>query len=337
MECTMLNRHSADPEQWYVTTVCGDLFAEEIELVLPHEHICVEARDPLHPGYLDLDWLDVTQRTSDALAALRRSGVSLIVDWTAIGMGRNALFLRDVSRRSGMPIACATGIGMGAMPPSLSRGSVDRLAEEFVSEISLGVDHSSIRATFIKVTSLDGGPTSAERRVLLAAGIAASETGAALAIHALDATAIYEALKLVTREALDLRQVIWGHAEFASRADQLEVAARGVTLQFDGVSVARPEPYAIDDPENTLLGQLEALIEAGYEQQILISNDASIVRAPDARYAGDPGILVQSFLPLMEERFGKAIVDVITRENPIRAFGHRVSPRSRKKLPHESL
>jgi predicted metal-dependent phosphotriesterase family hydrolase len=173
--------------------------------------------------------------------------------------------------------------------------------------------------------------------VLVAAGIAASETGAALAIHALDATAIREALKLVSRDVLDLRQVIWGHAEFASRADQLEAASRGITLQFDGVSVARPEPYAIDDPENTLLGQLEALIEAGYERQILISNDASIVRAPDSRYAGDPGILVQRFLPLMEERFGKPMVDVITRDNPIRTFGHRVSPRSRKKLPHESL
>jgi predicted metal-dependent phosphotriesterase family hydrolase len=333
----MLNRDTADPEQWYVTTVCGDLSAEEIELVLPHEHICVEARDPLHPRYLDLDWLDATQRTSDALAGLRRSGVSLIVDWTAIGMGRNALFLRDVSRRSGMAIACATGIGMGALPPSLSRASVDRVAEEFVDELSLGVDHSSIRATFIKVTSLDGGPTSAERRVLVAAGIAASETGAALAIHALDATAIREALNLVARDVLDLRQVIWGHAEFASRADQLEAAARGLTLQFDGVSVARPEPYAIEDPENTLLGQLGALIEAGYERQILVSNDASIVRAPDSRYAGDPGILVQRFLPLMEERFGKPMVDVITRENPIRMFGHRVSPRSRKKLPHEPL
>jgi predicted metal-dependent phosphotriesterase family hydrolase len=173
--------------------------------------------------------------------------------------------------------------------------------------------------------------------VLVAAGIAASETGAALAIHALDATAIREALNLVARDVLDLRQVIWGHAEFASRADQLEAAARGLTLQFDGVSVARPEPYAIEDPENTLLGQLGALIEAGYERQILISNDASIVRAPDSRYAGDPGILVQRFLPLMEERFGKPMVDVITRENPIRMFGHRVSPRSRQKLPHEPL
>ena len=33
----VLNRNTADPEQWYVTTVGGDLFAEEIELVLPHD------------------------------------------------------------------------------------------------------------------------------------------------------------------------------------------------------------------------------------------------------------------------------------------------------------
>jgi predicted metal-dependent phosphotriesterase family hydrolase len=333
----MVSRHSADPEQWYVTTVCGDLFAEEIELVLPHEHICVEARDPQHARYLDLDWLEAAQQTSDALAALRRSGVSLIVDWTAIGMGRNAIFLRDVSRRSGMPIACATGIGIGAIPPSLARASVDRLAEEFVSELTLGVDHSSIRATFIKVTSLDGGPTSAERRVLSAAGAAAAETGAALGIHALDAVAFRDALTLVERDALDLRQVIWGHAEFSSAADHLEAAARGVSLQFDGVSVSRPAPYAIDEPEETLLNQIGALVEAGHERQVLVSNDAAIVRAPDVRYSGDPHILLRRFLPLMEKRFGKAVVDVITRENPIRLFGRRVSPRSRRKLPHEAL
>jgi Predicted metal-dependent hydrolase with the TIM-barrel fold len=333
----VLNASEAAPEQWYVTTVCGDLPAEDVRLVLPHEHICTDDRAPTHRDYLDLDWLQVAQQTNDVLSSLKGVGVSLMVDWTAIGLGRNAFFLRDVSRRSGMPIACATGIGNGAIPPSLSRASVDRLAEEFVSEITLGVDHSSIRATFIKVTSLDGGPTSGERRVLVAAGIAASETGAALGIHALDAAAFRDALKLVERDALDLRQVIWGHAEFSSQAEHLEAAARGVSLQFDGVSVSRPAPYAIHEPEETLLNQIAALVEAGFERQVLVSNDAAIVRAPDVRYSGDPHILLARFVPLMEKRFGTAVVDVITRENPIRMFGRRVSPRSRQQLPHEAL
>jgi phosphotriesterase-related protein len=214
---------------------------------------------------------------------------------------------------------------------------VDQLAEAFVSELTSGVDHSSIRATFIKVTSLDGGPTSAERRVLAAAGVAASETGAALGIHALDAAAFRDALTLVDRDALDLRQVIWSHAEFSSPAEHLEAAARGVSLQFDGVSVSRPAPYAIRDPEETLLNQIGALVDAGFERQVLVSNDAAIVRAPDVRYSGDPHILLSRFVPLMEKRFGAAVVDVITRENPIRMFGRRVSPRSRQKLPHEAL
>jgi predicted metal-dependent phosphotriesterase family hydrolase len=333
----VLDVSEAAPEQWYVTTVCGDLPAEDIHLVLPHEHICTDDRAPTHRDYLDLDWLHVAQQTSDVLSSLKGAGVSLMVDWTAIGLGRNAFFLRDVSRRSGMPIACATGIGNGAIPPSLSRASVDRLAEEFVSEITLGVDHASIRATFIKVTSLDGGPTSDERRVLVAAGIAASETGAALGIHALDAAAFRDALQLVERDTLDLRQVIWSHAEFSSQAEHLEAAARGVCLQFDGVSVSRPAPYAIHEPEETLLNQIAALVEAGYERQVLVSNDAAIVRAPDVRYCGDPHILLERFVPLMVKRFGTAVVDVITRENPIRMFGRRVSPRSRQKLPHEAL
>lgn len=333
----MLNVSEAAPEQWYVTTVRGDLPAEEIRVVLPHEHICTDDRPPAHRDYLDLDWLQVAQRASEVLSSLHAAGVSLMVDWTAIGLGRNALFLRDVSRRSGMPIACATGIGNGAIPPSLSRRSVDRLAEEFVTEITLGVDHSSIRATFIKVTSRDGGPTSDERRVLAAAGIAASETGAALGIHALDAEAFREALKLVERDLLDPRQIIWAHAEFSSRDEHMEAAAQGVSLQFDGVSVSRPAPYAIDEPEETLLSQIAALVEAGYERQVLVSNDAAIVRAPDIRYSGDPHILLGRFVPLMEKRFGTAVVDVITRENPIRMFGRRVSPRSRQKLPHEAL
>jgi phosphotriesterase-related protein len=333
----VLSLSEAAPEQWYVTTVCGDLAAEDIQVVLPHEHICTDDRPPGHRDYLDLDWLQVAQRTSEVLSSLKRSGVSLMVDWTAIGLGRNAFFLRDVSRRSGMPIACATGIGNGAIPPSLSCGSIDRLADEFVSEITSGMNHSSIRATFIKVTSLDGGPTSAERRVLSAAGMAASQTGAALGIHALDAVAFRDALTLVARDLLDLRQVIWAHAEFSSRTDHLDAAARGVSLQFDGVSVSRPAPYAIDHPDETLLNQIAALIEAGYERQVLVSNDAAIVRAPDVRYSGDPHVLLERFVPLMEKRFGKAVVDVITRQNPIRLFGRRVSPRSRQKLPHEAL
>lgn len=325
-------------DQWVVNTVTGPVAAFELGIVLAHEHVYVDAHGPAHRNYLSPDWDAASRQAAAALRTLRQAGVGLVVDWTPIGMGRNATFLRHVSHVSGLPIAAATGAGMGALPPALARASVDQLAGIFVDELVAGMDHTAITATFIKVTALDGGPTSAEKRVLAAAAGAAAATGATLGIHALDGAAIRGALAVVRRnQYLDLRQVVWGHAEFASDAERLDAVRDGLTVQLDGVAVSRPAPYTIDQAEQTLLAQIEALASAGYVSQVLVSNDASLVRFPDATYAGDPAALLRDFVPRLRERLGDEVVDDILRWNPVRTFGARVAPRARRRLPHEPL
>ncbi|WP_033296165.1 hypothetical protein [Amycolatopsis jejuensis] len=332
-----MNLSAFAPSDWVINTVTGPVAADEVGYVLAHEHVCVDAHGPAHDSYLDVDWEATSRHVVAELGKLRAVGVSLLVDWTAIGMGRNILFLRDVSKRSGVKIAAATGVGAGALPPSLSTATTDELAKVFVDELRSGIENTPVTATFIKVTALDGGPTSAERRVLVAAAQAASMTGAALCVHALDFAAFEQAFRLVSTDLLDPRQIVWGHGEFSSGEEHLTALRWGVNLQFDGMSVQRPEPYALADPEKVLLDQVSALCEAGYGDRVLVSNDASLARLPDPAYSGNAATLITDFVPLMKARLGAEATQQILMKNPLRIFGRRVSARCRRRLPHEAF
>src|SRR6478752_892946 len=106
-----------------VQTVQGVLDADELGLVLGHEH--VRFRD----------------EAVAAVAAAKEKRVQTIVDPTAMFGGRDVRFMKRVADQTGVRIIACTGIySYGYLPHYFENRDADVMAEHFVSDIEGGVE-----------------------------------------------------------------------------------------------------------------------------------------------------------------------------------------------------
>jgi phosphotriesterase-related protein len=220
-------------------TVTGPVEAGQIRLALPHEHVFVDLRGPADPGYCRVDWDEVRIACTARLIALGELGVDLLLDCTAIGIGRNVALLREVSQASGVRIACATGIYKGFVPPERGEASPEELAQLFVQELTEGTDGTDIRAGFIKLATTETGPTRRETEIHRAGAMAAAATGAAIVLHSPHAAVTRLVLSTLEAEGFDPARLVWAHAHDSTLEENLELAARGMTISFDDVGRRR--------------------------------------------------------------------------------------------------
>src|SRR5512133_3001616 len=91
-------------------TTLGPLRADELAMILPHEHVFVDLRTPDQPGYAQADAADVIRLMSPEIRRAQAIGVTAIVDCAPVGVGRRADILLEVSVATGMPLVVPTGI-----------------------------------------------------------------------------------------------------------------------------------------------------------------------------------------------------------------------------------
>jgi len=302
-------------------TVTGALDAGSIGKVLAHEHMFVDFSGPDDAGYMDAAWSNKIGAAVESAAVLRAQGVDLVVDWTNLGVGRNALALRDVSRQSGVRFVCPTGIYKALVPPALAALTSRKLADHFIGELAAGIDGTGIRAGFVKAAASESGATAAELPVLRAAVIAATETGATIGFHGPQAATTRQMAALVETQCGTLERFVWAHAQVASLDDNKRFAARGARLQYDAIG-ARSDPF-FDGPvdDEAMLARLEAMVAAGYGDRILLSTDASVcVNPPAAQYDRSNAYLYRYFEAMLEQRLGAEPARRILRDNVLEAF-----------------
>ena len=273
-----------------IETVTGPIDGDMVGLALPHEHVFVDLLGPDHPDFCRVDWSEVRTVCVDRLADLRRQGVDLLVDVTAIGIGRNVGLLREVSEATGVKIACATGIYKGLVPPEWSDATAEELAEHFVRDLTEGIDGTDMKAGVVKLATTETGATPRETDV-----------------HRAGAMAVLEA------EGFDSARLTWAHAHDSTVEENLELAGRGVTISFDAIGVK-------DDAE--MLDRIEALTEAGHGEQIVVSTDTSVwINPPEMAYERSIEHLLGTFLPAVEACLGAETRTRLARDNVVRAIG----------------
>jgi phosphotriesterase-related protein len=295
-----------------------------------HEHFFVDFLGPTDPGYMDVDWSDVAATCSSSAAALRSQGVDLFIDWTNMGVGRNALLLRDISRRTGINVVCATGIYKNLVPPQLSRSSIEDIAAHFYRELTLGIDGTPVRAGWIKIASSSDGPTKAETRIHRAAALAGKKAGATISLHSPFADATKAVARTLADEDFDLRRFVWGHAQPSPVEDHIAMAKRGAMIQYDAISGHGPDPFFHGPTDDaSMLDRIEAMVKAGFGDRVLLATDASVFVNPAVyQYDRDNRYTFGAFEPKLEERIGKAATRAVLRDNVLRAFrrGSQVRP-----------
>lgn len=257
-------------------TVLGDLPAESIDRVLPHEHIfCDFSRVTNDRNHI----LNDPHVARLELAAFRAAvppapgKQHAIVDVTLPDFGRNPEELVRIARASEMAIVMGTGWYRSPYyPQSIARTSTQELAEAMVEEITDGVqlrDGTRVRAGVIGEIGADRDVVDpAEERVLRAAGRASIQTGAAVTTHAFLYPVGKHQLDILEEEGVDPGLVAIGHADsYLDIRYHRELLTRGAWLQFDTCG----RTHILSDELRA--ESLVRLLDEGWGSRLLISSD----------------------------------------------------------------
>ncbi len=310
-----------------VNTVLGAIPAEELGFVAVHEHIGYGM-----PGSeLDSKWWKTPEERYDEtvpkLREFRELGGQTFVDATGICNGRDVDYYRSLSAKTGVHIVACTGfVGGDTALPFFERASVEYLTEQFVHEITVGIDGTGAKAGVIKVgVSRGGRMTDLDKRIYRAAARASLRAGAPLLTHlAIDAE---NAIAIFEEEGLPLDRVLFGHVDDGVNFDKTRdtwIAEQGGRIGFDtfGYETELPDPPFWARPRQDRLDHFLRFIghtaERGFLGQALASADANC--SP----LGWPGVkghtvnyLFHQLLPdLRAAGVGEATIEQIFVTNP---------------------
>jgi phosphotriesterase-related protein len=272
-------------------TVTGPVAADQLGVVLAHEHVFID----LVSEYRGSGLLNDEHLACQELRALRAAGGSTLVDLTLDEIGRDPAALRRAAEASEVSIIMGCG---HYRDPYLDRGwfdrtAVDAIADELVRDITEGACGTNVRAGIIGEIGADRGYISAaEERSFRAAARTHARTGLTISTHAARWPVGIPQLQLLAEEGVDPRRVIVGHTDSVPIPGyHLALVRQGCYVSFD--SIGTGSPY---DTERAVDYVLE-LVRAGFGAQILLSQDVCL--RDHLKAAGGPGYayVLTDFLP----------------------------------------
>ena len=298
-------------------TTLGPKRADELGMILPHEHVFVDLRTDDQPGYAQAEAADVIALMGPELAAARAAGVTALVECTPVGVGRRADILKAVSEAAGMPLVVPTGIYREPWVPAWAHAaSEDALCDWMLGELNGQIEQSGVRAGFIKLSAGDDGITDCEAKILRAATRAALESGAAIGSHTIRGRVVRDQLDIIEAGGYTAERFIWIHASAEPDfALNLEMARRGAWIEYDWIG----------DPANDadFIDRIARMLDAGLGDRLLLSHDRGWYD-PAQPGGGTPKpftYISRHFLPkLRAAGVDDATIQILTRENPFRAF-----------------
>jgi len=265
-----------------------------------------------------------------------REGGSTLVDCTMPGIGRDPSALRRIARATGLQIIQGTGAYVErAHPAWVESESVDQLAARFADEITTGIGDTGVRAGLIGEIGTSGVArgsrakvgdfTPAEEKVLRAAGRASLATGAAVSVH-LDprGQGAFAVCDVLIEEGVSPDRIVMCHMDANPDLDyHRAIAERGVYVEYDHFGREYyaghfNKPYTSDACRIEILA---AMLEAGYESQLLLSQD--ICAKIDLRSYGGVGYahIVGELLPdLRRAGVSERQLHLMLTENPRRVL-----------------
>jgi phosphotriesterase-related protein len=274
-----------------IMTVTGPVSADQLGVVLPHEHVLIDlVREYRGNGLLNDEHLACRE-----LEALRAAGGGTLVDLTLDEIGRDPAGLRRVSQATGISIVMGCG---HYRDPYLDRDwfdrtAVDAIADELVRDITEGAGGTGIRAGIIGEIGADRAFISAaEERSFRAAARAHLRTGLTISTHAARWPVGTAQLRLLAEEGVDPRRVIVGHTDSVPIPGyHLALARQGCYVSFDsiGTGSAYDTARAVD--------YVMELVRAGFGAQILLSQDVCLRDHLQACGGCGYAYLLTDFLP----------------------------------------
>jgi phosphotriesterase-related protein len=305
-----------------INSATGPIESESLGFTLMHEHVMVSwpAIQYQYPQLLDreADLAKAVARLSGAV----QNGVKTIVDLTPIDLGRDARFIAEASRLSGMQVIVATGVYY--QRPFYFMGRPDaEIAEFFIRDIVEGISDTGVKAGVLKAAS-EPAVDPMNERILRATARAHRVTGVPICTHSYPANRTgLDQQRIFKEEGVDPSRTVIGHSDDTDDISYLdEIIQGGSYCGMDRIGLQAPRTSA------QRAAMVTALVERGYASRITLSHDHPCVfhwappgielQRPEWRLTHIP----QDFIPMLRERgVSDDAIQQMTVRNPAALFG----------------
>ena len=312
---------SHDEKSREVITVQGVIRPEQMGVTYTHEHLFLDAMDH-YPGYGYQLVIDDEEMMVGEIQEFTSRGGRTICDVTLDEIGRDPVRLARFSKRTGIQVLMGCGWYRDfGYPPIVAEKTSRELADVLVKEIEIGVGDTGIRAGFIgEIGTGRHSIKPAEERVFRAAALAQAQTDVVITTHTTRwGTLAMEQIALLEEFGANLSRVIIGHlGDRIGVKNLLPIAEKGVYLEVDNIG------YLDYQPEWVRADNVAALVQEGFTDQVLLSEDICMLN--HLKYTGGKGYgyLLETFVPMLRER-GVTVEQIhqIMVVNPARAFSRR--------------
>jgi phosphotriesterase-related protein len=300
----------------HLYTTLGKMRADQLGMILPHEHVFVDLRTPDRPGYAQASAQAVLALMVPQIEAIKALGVTALVECSTSGVGRRADLDLAVSQATNFPIVVPTGNYREPWIPAWVQTASDTdLYDWMLGELQNGIEETGVLAGWIKLSAGDDGITPLEEKILRAAAGAAAKTDALIGSHTIRGRVVLDQLNIIASEGGSPSRFvsIHTHAE-PDFALHREIAARGAWIEYDNIGAV---PVA--ESADLILRALEA----GLGDQLLISHDRGWFD-PALPGGGVPKpytVVSTELIPLLTARgVSQEVIVQLTHRNPFEAF-----------------
>lgn len=303
-----------------VMTVLGPVDEADLGITQTHEHLLVNLYGTVaFWNYSAFEDVDVAV---DELRSFAAAGGRTIVETTTIGIGRDPAGLRRIAERSGVNIVMGAGWYREPVYPAyVARSSVNQLADMLIRELTEGAEETGVRAGVIGEigTEVDFlGP--AQERVFRAAARAQRATGVAISTHCQRTGRLGpEQLEILLDEGVAPDRIIIGHHGDKRHVEhELGLLQHGVYVQIDHVGFNELQP------DRQRARNVKAIIDAGYGDRLLISQDVCFPHQLECFGGYGYGYLLRTFVPMLRELgVTQEQLDMLLIANPARVLAIR--------------
>ena len=320
---------SADKRR-QVMTVTGLIESSAMRYTLPHEHILVDfiGAEEVNPPRWDRD--EVIKKVLPYLQEVKNAGCQTLVDCTPNYLGRDVMLLKLLSEKTGLFIITNTGYYGGSdnkfLPPHTFTESAAQLSGRWVEEWQKGIDGTSIKPGFMKISVNPSHLSDVSLKLIQAAALTHLKTGLTIASHTGPALPAFEQIEVLKASRVDPAAFIWVHAQNETdRSTYVKAARERAWVSLDGLKDSNVDEY------------LDNLLHLKSEKQlhrVLLSHDAGWYdpAKPDGGEFREFTVLFRKMIPAMEQAgFTENEIVQLIHENPANALAVGVKKLKKKR------
>jgi len=299
-------------------TTLGPIHADELGMILPHEHVFVDLRTWDQPGYAQAETADVVALMAPEIIRARAVGVTAIVECSTVGVGRRPDILKAVSEATGFPLVVPTGVYREPWIPDWIQAATEaELRDWMTGELSDEIRPDGVKAGWIKLSAGDDGLTECEAKVLRAAATAGATTNAVIGSHTIRGRVVRDQLKIIEGAGGAPERFIWIHTQAEPDFGlHLEMARRGAWIEYDAIGSDQMS-------DDFFVECIQRVLDAGLGHRLLLSHDRGWYD-PALPGGGTPKpftYLSEQFLPrLRQSGLDEPTLRQLTQSNPFHAF-----------------